>query len=110
MRTLAVNLHVQQARRADDDFLEICGHVIIEPFAHGKAREQRRGEQSAARGRADKREARQVQPHAARVRPLVNDDIEFEILHRRVHRQQPEPNHATPDPGTPSQQRREPIN
>ena len=49
-----------------------------------KAREQRRGEQAAARGRADEREARQIQPHAARVRPLVNDDVEFEILHRRV--------------------------
>ena len=49
-----------------------------------KAREQRRGEQAAARGRADEREARQVQPHAARVRSLVDDDVEFEILHRRV--------------------------
>ena len=84
VRALAVNLHVQQARRADDDFLQICGHVIIQPFAHGKAREQRRGEQSAARGRADEREARKIQPHAARVRPLVNDDVEFEVLHRRV--------------------------
>jgi len=38
VRALAVNLHVQQMRRADDDFLQVCGHVIIEPLAQGKAR------------------------------------------------------------------------
>ena len=30
------------------------------------------------------REARQVQPDAAGVRPLVDDDVELEVLHRRV--------------------------
>ena len=79
-----LDLHLQQPGGTDDDFLQIFGHVIIQPFADGKTREQRRGEQAAARGRADEREARQIQPHAARVRPLVNDDVEFEILHRRV--------------------------
>ena len=43
-----------------------------------------RGEQAAAGGGADEREARQVQPHAAGVRPLVDDDVELEVLHRRV--------------------------
>ena len=80
---LSFDLHVQQPRRANDDRLQLFGVVIIQPLAHGKTREQRRGEQTAARRRADEREARQVQPHAARVRPLVNDDVEFEILHRR---------------------------
>ena len=65
-------------------FSRSVGHVIIQPFAHGEAREQRRGEQAAARGGADEREARQIQAHAARVRPLVNDDVQLEVLHRRV--------------------------
>ena len=42
--------------------------VIVQPLAHREAREQRRGEQAAAGGRADEREARQIQPHAAGVR------------------------------------------
>ena len=78
------DLDVQQIGGAEDDFLQVVGDVIIQPFADAEAGEQRRAQQSAARGRADEREARQIQPHAARVRSLVNDDVELEILHRRI--------------------------
>ncbi len=64
--------------------LQLFGAVVIEPLAHGEAREQRRGQQSAARGGADQGEARQIQPHAAGVGSLVDDDVELEILHRRI--------------------------
>ena len=42
------------------------------------------GEQPRARGRADEREPRQVQPDRACCRPLADDDVEREVLHRRV--------------------------
>jgi hypothetical protein len=38
----------------------------------------------AARGGADEREARDREPHAAGVGPLVDHDVEPEVLHRRV--------------------------
>ncbi len=78
------DLHIEQVCRADDDFLQIFANVVIQPFAHPEPRQQRRGEQAAARRRADEREARQVQPDAAGVRPLVNDDVQLEILHRGI--------------------------
>ena len=62
----------------------MVGLVVIQPFADGKRVSKRRGEQPAAGGGADEREARQVQPHAAGVGALVHDDVQLEILHRRV--------------------------
>jgi hypothetical protein len=62
----------------------LFGVVIIQPLANGKTRQQRRGQQAAARGRADEREARQRQAHAAGVGALVNNDVQLEILHRRI--------------------------
>jgi len=64
--------------------LQLIGLVIIEPFANGKTRQQWSGEQTDAGGGANEGEARQVQPDAAGVRPLIDDDVQFEILHRRV--------------------------
>jgi len=71
VRARLVNLDFQEARRANNNFLQIFSNVIIQSLAHGKAREQRRGEQTAAGRRADEGEARKIQPHAAGVRPLV---------------------------------------
>ena len=65
-------------------FSQLFGVIIIQPFANRKTSEQRRGQQSAARRRADQGEARQIQPHTARVRALVDDDVQFEILHRGI--------------------------
>ena len=58
--------------------------IIIQPLTHGKPAQQWRGEQAAPRGRANQGEARQIQPHAARVRPLIDDNVELEIFHCRV--------------------------
>jgi hypothetical protein len=35
-------------------------------------------------GCSDQGKPRQIEAHAARVGTLVNDDVEFEILHRRI--------------------------
>ena len=58
--------------------------VVIQPLANGKTGQQRRGQQPAARGRADEGEARQIQADAAGVGAAVNDDVQLEILHRRI--------------------------
>ena len=79
-----IHLDLEQARGAFHHMLQILRRIIIEPVHQPEARAQGRGNHPRARGRADEREARQVQPHAARVRPLVDDDVEPEVLHRRV--------------------------
>ena len=58
--------------------------VVIEPRRHPEARAQRRADHAGARGRADQRELRQLQPETARLRSLIDDDIEPVILHRRI--------------------------
>ncbi len=58
--------------------------VEIEPHRNAEAVAQRRGEQARARGRADQREAREIDLHRARRRPLADDQVELEILHRRI--------------------------
>ena len=61
----------------------VCG-VKIEPRVHAEPRAQRRADHARARGRADERKFWQVELDAARIRPLVDDDVEFVILHRGV--------------------------
>jgi hypothetical protein len=70
--------------RADEDPLEIGRRVVLEPRGPAEAVAQRRGEQARARGRADEREARQVEPHRARADPLADQQIELEVLHRGI--------------------------
>ncbi len=43
MRAGFFDFHVQQSPGADNNFLQVVGDVVIEPFAHGEAREQRCG-------------------------------------------------------------------
>ena len=57
-------------------------HLQTEDDAEAVA--QRRGERARARRRADEREPGQIQPDAARARPLADHDIQRVILHRRV--------------------------
>ena len=81
---LVLDFHSEQPRGAEDNLVELLGLVVIEPLANREAGQQRRSQQPAAGGRADERESGQVEPDAARVWSLVNDDVEFEILHGRV--------------------------
>ena len=58
---------------------------VIE-HAHGDAEAiaQRGGQQALAGGRADQRERRQVDPHAACRGALADDQVERAVLHRGV--------------------------
>jgi hypothetical protein len=84
MRGVPRDFEFEQPRRAEDDLLQILGGIIIEPVDEAEAGAQRRGNHARAGGRADEGEARQVEPDAARIGALVDDDVEAEILHRRV--------------------------
>jgi hypothetical protein len=64
--------------------VQVLRVVIIQPRGQAKARAQWRSQQAAARRRANQCETRQVQPDAARVRALVNHDVDDEVLHRRI--------------------------
>ena len=58
--------------------------VVVEPGDEAEAVAQRSGDEPGARGRADEREARQVEPDRARARALADHDVEAEVLHRGI--------------------------
>ena len=60
------------------------GLVVLEPEGHAEAVAQRRGQEPGARRRADQRERRQVERQRPRGGPLADDDVEPEVLERRV--------------------------
>ena len=74
----------EHARAAVDDQLQLLAGVEIEPHRNAEAVAQRRGEQARARRRADQRELREIDLHRARRRPLADDQVELEILHRGI--------------------------
>ena len=79
-----VDLDSQQTRAAHDDLLHFLGRVIIEPRGHPESRTQRRAYHSRASGRADECKLWQLQSQTARLRALVDDDVEPIIFHRRI--------------------------
>ena len=50
-------------------------------FADGEASQQGRGEEAAAGGCANEREAGEIEANTAGIGALVDDDVQFEILH-----------------------------
>ena len=58
--------------------------VEIEPDGDAEAVAQRRRQQAEPRGRADERELGEVDAHRARRRPLADDEVELEVLERRI--------------------------
>ena len=71
-------------RRAAHDLRELDRVVEVEPEREPEAVAQRRRQQARARRRADQRERRQVERERARGRPLADDDVEPEVLERRI--------------------------
>ena len=67
-----------------DDFLKFGLAVEVEADRNAESVAQRIGQQARARGRADQREFREIDLDRARRRPLADDEIELEILHRRI--------------------------
>src|SRR5438874_12133837 len=83
-RAALLNFYVQQTGGANHDLLQVFGIVIVQPLAHRKTRKQRSSQQTAARRGADQGKAWQLEADTASVRSLIDDDIEFEIFHRRI--------------------------
>ena len=81
---LVGDLDGEDARRAPDDAGELVGLVVVEPEGHPEAVAERRRQQARARRRADEREGRQVERERARRRALADDDVDAEVLERRV--------------------------
>ena len=71
-------------RRPNHNSLQLFRRVIIHTLPHRKPRQQRRRQQTAPRRRTDQCEPRQVQPDASGIRALINNNIQFEILHRWI--------------------------
>ena len=74
----------EHAGAAIDDQLELGLGIEIQPHRNAEAVAQRIGEEAGARGGADQRELREIDLHRARRRPLADDEVELEILHRRI--------------------------
>ena len=72
------------AGAAPHDALKLRHCVEIQPHRDAEAIAQRRRQQARAGRRADQREFREIDLDRARRRPGADDEIELEILHRRI--------------------------
>ena len=77
-------IEAQHPALRGDDGQQFLGRIEVEPDGNAEAVAQGRGEQAGAGGGADQRERRKLDLHRARRRPFADDEIEFEILHRRI--------------------------
>ena len=81
---VVLDRHAEDAGGAADDRGQLLGLVVAEPEREPEAVAQRRRQQAGARRRAHERELRQVERQRPRRRPLADDDVEPEVLERRV--------------------------
>src|SRR5580704_17525515 len=72
------------AGSARDNALQLFGGVKIEPDRNAETIAQRGGEKPGASRGTDQREPGEVDLHGARRRPGADDEVELEILHRRI--------------------------
>ena len=84
MRPFRRQRQPEQPRAAPHDLLELRHLVEFEPDGNAEALAERRGEQPGARGGADQREAGEIDADRPRRRPLADDEVELEVLHRRI--------------------------
>src|SRR5262249_12021068 len=78
------HLDSENPRAAPYDRRELLGRVVVQSEGQAEAIAERRRQKPRARGRADERERRQVERQRARGRSLADDDVEPEVLERRV--------------------------
>src|SRR4051812_565105 len=76
--------HLEDARGPFDDRLEVSGVVVVEPGDEAEAVAKGARDEAGAGGGADEGEVRDVEPDRARRRTFPEDDVELEVLHRRV--------------------------
>src|SRR6185369_3381189 len=81
-RAGGVDLDLEQARRTGDDSRELFGRIELEPRHNAESVAQWVGQHSRPGRRADQREWRQVELHAARGRAFADHDVDLEILER----------------------------
>ena len=74
----------QQARRAVHDRCQLFDVIRIQPQHQPEAAAQRRADQALPRGGADRRELRHGHRMRARARTRAHQNIEPEILQRRI--------------------------
>ncbi len=84
VRAVIGERQADHAGAARNDALQLLGGVKIEPDRNAETIAQRRGEKSGAGRRADQGEPGEVDLHRARRRPRADDEVELEILHRRI--------------------------
>ncbi len=75
---------LEHAGAAGDDLFQLFHGIEIQPHRNAEAVAQRIGQQPRARGGADQREFCQLDLDRARCRSLADNQIELEILHRRI--------------------------
>ena len=73
--------NAEDARAAVHDQLQLLARIEIEPHRNAEAVTQWRGEQARPRRCTNQGEARQIDLHRPRRRPLANDQIELKVLH-----------------------------
>src|SRR4051794_37116822 len=78
------DLDAEDARRATHDRGQLHGVVVVEAKRQTEPVAERRRQQAGPRRRPDQRERRQVEREGPRGRPLPDDDVEPEVLERRV--------------------------
>ena len=81
---LAVDVEVEQRRRAHEHLLELGLVVELEVCREPEAVAQRVRQQTRPRRRADESERRQVERDGCRARSLADHDVDAEVLHREV--------------------------
>ena len=79
-----VDVHAEDAGGPHGDGLQLVGLVVVEAGDEAEAVAQRAGDRAGAGGGADQREPGQVEADRAGGRALAQDDVDLEVLHRRV--------------------------
>ena len=82
--TVFVERGLQQFATALDDRREVIASIIVEAGLQREATSHRSGQQTDSGGRSDECETWNLQANAASIRPLVDHDIDSEILHSRI--------------------------
>ncbi len=83
-RTILGNAKVEQRGGAGDDAGQFLDRVELQPHGDAEAIAQRRRQQPLPRRRTDQSEARQIDAHTARRRPLPDHQVERAVLHRGI--------------------------
>ncbi len=82
--TVRFGFYLKHGRCPLHDGLHGCLVIVVQAVDHPETGPQGRGHQRQAGGRADNGKTRQLEPDRAGRRPLPDDDVQREILHRRV--------------------------